>query len=404
MKKKKQEVYELEDIKNPKRRLRAVILLIVLAVGFFTYGIISFLNRQSGWEQIYTNENTPISGEFNLQYNLGKNANADFRNVTLVYTDTIKKAYGIFGLEESKEYKNIFYLNQNPNKEIEIEPELYEVFEKFERNGNRSYLMAPIYFEYDKLFMCSEDYETTELNPFNNTDLQEYFSEVLSFVHDQNHIDLQLLGNDRVKLIVSDEYMKFAEENGIENFVDFYWYRNALIIDMIADELKANGLTRGYITSNDGFAIRLDDSGDVFSTYVYDREGNVIRDVATMEYDKPLSMVSYHSYTLSDSQTDRYYQYSNGNTVSGYADYNDGLSRCAVNDLVVYSYKGSCLDIVLKSVGSYIARELSQDSIDSLKDSGIYSVYTVNREIYHNDNGIKLKDLFDREGIKYVLH
>lgn len=404
MKKKKEEIYELKNIENPKKRLRIVILLLLLAVGFFSYGIISFLSRQSGWEQIYTNENTPVSGEFNLQYNLGKNANADFRRVTLVYTDAMKKAYGVFGMEESQVYKNVFYINQNPNREIEIEPELYNVFEQFAQHDNRSYLLAPIYSEYDKLFMCSEDYETVELNPFNNTELQKYFSEVLNFVHDSNHVELQLKGNNRVELFISDEYLKFAEANGIEKYIDFYWYRNAIITDLVAAELRNNGLTKGYITSNDGYAVRLDDSGDVFSTYVYDREGNVIRDVATMDYDKPLSMVSYHSYSLNDSLTDYYYQYSNGNTVNGYVDYNDGLSRSALNDLVVYSYDSSCLDIVLNSAECYITDIFLSDVTDRLKDSGIYSVYTINREIYHNDSRVKLKDLFDKNGIKYTLH
>lgn len=404
MKKKKEEIYEVKNIANPKRRLRIVILLLVLAVGFFSYGIISFMSRQSGWEQIYTNENTPISGEFNLQYNLGKNANADFRQVTLVYTDVLKKAYGIFGMEESRIYKNVFYINHNLNKEIEIEPELYHVFERFEKHDNRSYLLAPIYSEYTKLFLCSEDYETVELNPFNNTELKTYFSEILSYVHDSNHVSLHLKGNNRIELVVSDEYLRFAEENGIESFVDFYWYRNAIITDMVVNELRSNGLTKGYITSNDGYAVRLDDSGDVFSTYIYDREDNVIRDVATMDYDKPLSMVSYHSYSLNDSLSDYYYQYSNGNTVSGYVDYEDGLSKGVLNDLVVYSYNSSCLDIVLDSVDCYVANELSAQTIEGLKNVGIYSVFTVNREIYHNDSTVKLKDLFDKNGIKYTLH
>ena len=403
-KKKQQEIIEVKEIKNPKRRLRLVIILMVIAAGFFAYGTISYLNRETGWEDINTNENTPLSQNIHLRYYLGRNANADYRNVTLTYTDTMKKASAIFLLDESKEYRNLYLLNHNVNKEVEIEPELYEVFEKFEKAGNRSYLLAPVYREYDKLFMCREDYEAKSFDPQYNENVRYYINDLITFINNPDHISLELKGNNKVILHVSNEYLNYAKDNDVVNFVDFYWYRNAIVADMVADALREKGYTNGYIATSDGYAIRMDGVNETLSTFIYDvDENNDVRDVATFSYDRPLTIVSFHNYTFNDAEGDYYYRYRDETWASGYIDPADGVNKTALNDLLLYSSTDGCLDILLKAADIYVSENFDTGRVKALVSDDIYSIYTIDRKIHATDKNAQITELFDKDGITYSL-
>ena len=60
---------------------------------------------------------------------------------------------------------------------------------------------------------------------------------------------VELLGEGRIRLFVSREYLEFARREGVECFIDFEWMRNAFIIDYLARELAAQGYTSGVLLS-----------------------------------------------------------------------------------------------------------------------------------------------------------
>lgn len=56
-----------------------------------------------------------------------------------------------------------------------------------------------------------------------------------------------------MRLEVSEEYQNWMAENGYETYLDFYWMKNAFIVDYLADLMIENGYIRGAISSYDGF-------------------------------------------------------------------------------------------------------------------------------------------------------
>ncbi|MCD8014832.1 MAG: hypothetical protein LUG99_16995 [Lachnospiraceae bacterium] len=54
-------------------------------------------------------------------------------------------------------------------------------------------------------------------------------------------------------LFVSDDHLAYAEETGFLSYIDFFWMKNAFIIDYLTDTLIEKGYTQGASSSYDGF-------------------------------------------------------------------------------------------------------------------------------------------------------
>ena len=54
--------------------------------------------------------------------------------------------------------KNLYYINQHPNEEIEVEEVLYQAFSLLEKYGNRAIYLAPVYIQYKNLFWLQGRY------------------------------------------------------------------------------------------------------------------------------------------------------------------------------------------------------------------------------------------------------
>ena len=98
-----------------------------------------------------------------------------------------------------------------------------------------------------------------------------------------------------------------------------------------------------------------------------------------------------------------YYVYEDGTVVSPYLSYEDGLNRCAVQNLVSAAPKGSCAEIALSVYKYYSADSLDTAGINSLKDKGIKSAWIDGVTVYYNDDSMKPKEIFSSEEIEFEL-
>ena len=109
------------------------------------------------------------------------------------------------------------------------------------------------------------------------------FDDISAFAQDKHAVQIELLGENRIKLFVSEEYLAYASEEGISDFIDFYWMANAFIVDYIADTMRANGFVRGSVSSYDGFVRNLDDlSGSEYAFNIFNRVGNTVHQAGVM--------------------------------------------------------------------------------------------------------------------------
>lgn len=413
--------------KGTRLRLVLVIVLVLVAVAAFVYGVVSMLGAEDGWTTIEAESSADINcgSEFVFQYRLGAgglSATAEKKAVTALYTEAVVKAYRLFnndaegsaadggsgaddvdaagggnavnGDSEILEH-NVRYLNSHPNEEIQVDGVLYRAFALCEEYGNRNLYLAPVYEQYDSLFYCAEDWETESFDPLQNAELAADFKELAAYARDAEKVRVELLGNNTVRLYVSEDYLQYARQEFITGFIDFYWMKNAFIADYVAELMIENGFTNGCLSSYDGFRRNLDDSETEYSLGMYDRVGNTVYPAAVMRYSGRRSVVCLRDFGMNSLDFQHYYELENGQIRTAYLDVADGLCRAAAASLLCYSDSQGCAELLLQMIPVYIADTFRVEKLPE------YSVYCADEVIYHDDPQLVLTDLYADEMVQY---
>lgn len=389
--------------KNRKPKLVLIVVLLALGVTLIATAITQILVTPPGWETIKVDGNADEScaGDFVFLYLLGDGeqaSNLEQRDVTRVYSEAAKEAFQIFHEERLFDgVQNVAYLNQHPNEEVEIPAVLYDAFVLLEKHENRGLYLAPIYREYVGMFLSGQDWYAKEYDPNQSEEQNTYFAEVLAFTTDENAVKLELLGNNRVKLSVSEAYLQYAASKEITGFIDFYWMKNAFIVDYLAQKLTDAGYTKGTISSFDGFSRNLDVSDRSYQLNIFDRDGKAIYQAGVLNYSGALAMVSLRNYPMNDLAVQLYYQWEDGSYTSCHIDPADGRNKTAINDLTGYSRKLSCSEILMQLYPVYVAEELNMDAL-----SGVDTVYCKDQTIYTSDPAAVITGLYQKDGIQYT--
>ena len=397
---------ELSEKNFKPRVILAVILLIVglIAIG---YALSGWLNEEAGWVTVEVNSSEPnCKDDFVFTYYVGAgeaSATNEKKQISALYSEASVKAYKLFDRYESYEgMANIHYLNTHVNQTVEVDSVLYKAFELFRENGSRYLYLGAIHSEYSNLFFGYEDSPISEdMDPYTNSEIEEYFGKLTEYAEDSEHINLELLGDNRVMLKVSEEYLAFAEENGIEVFIDFFRMKNAFVVDYFADVMMANGFTYGSISSFDGYARNLDNRGNTYALNFFDLYEKELFIAGKMIYSRSASLVSLRSYPMGELDSYWFYESAiSGKIIPPYVDY-DGLYRSAVNNLTSYSTELGCAEMIVKLMPVFIDEYLDTESLNALCDSGISSIWGKNGVIYYNDETLKFEELYEGGGIKY---
>ncbi len=396
---------ELKD-EHTTRRLVLTFIFLGIGVGFLVYAFMAFLSPDNGWTEISANaesDEISCSEDFVFLYELGASSDmsssAENKLIRNLYTQTAIEAYKIFDVDHTyTDVNNICLINQNPNELIRIDPFLYESLKLVQESGDRQLFLGPAYEYSDNIFYCEDDSQTVDFDPRVSSDAAEYYADIEAFAEDPDSISLEFFDNYEVRLVVSDEYRAFAEENGIDNYIDFYWMKNAFIVDYFADTFISYGYTHGSFSSYDGFIRNMDDRGESFSFGIYHREGNDVYEPAIYTYTGENSIVFLRNYMMSDQDTSHYYEMRDGEILTAYLDY-DGYCRSSINELVAYSDDLSCARVVLSVSPLYIADEFDVNRIDELAKEGIYSIYTEDGSIVCSEPGLTE---VNEDGIVYL--
>ncbi len=463
--------------KHVGRRAIAAAVFLLIGVGAFAYFIVGLVRGEPGWTEITAlSSKVNCSGDFIFLYELGTeggSAQSEKQSVTAVYTAAAEKAYWMFenvraagdvaeddeentvsadkttadgkaaagytneihgcAVAEAANGKNalpaagsVRFLNDHPNEEVTIDAPLYEAFAKLDAAGGRWLYLPAVYQTYNNLFASEADPIAAEFDPRMNEEVAAYFKEVLAYANDPDEVELELLGDHRVRLSVSDEYLAFAAENGIDSFIDLYWMKNAFIADYLAESLSEAGFTHGSISSYDGFVRNLDGREVNYSFNIYDRvvtgqQAAQILPLAVLQYRGPVSLVYLRDYAMNSLDRQYYYQTAGGEMRTAYIDPQDGLCRNSVSSLVSYSYDDSvgCADILLSMIPVYIADEFDAGAVEALAGErggadgvsaasaaedadgaaapagAVYSIYRLGNEIHANDPAAEFTEIYE---------
>ena len=379
---------ELTD-KNIKLRLAAAVLFLIIGASAIAYGISSFLTGEAGWREIEVNSSAGVTcGEdfvFLYEVDDQESIRTQVRLVTTLYSDAAKTAYEIFNADvEVDGTANLWYINHHPNEEILVDEALYNALFQAVEDGGRWIYLGPAYSIYDNLFYMASSDGAVDFDPHLNSVIGELFQEICRFAGDPEAVSLEFMGENTIKLKVSEEYLDFTAEEELESFIDFYWLKNAFIVDYMADRLLAEGCTRGVISSYDGFVRCLDDRGTTFNYQFYHREGAAAVPSAVVEYIGPQSFVTFKSYPLNGRDYHHYLIFSDGSVRTPYLSPQDGLDQCSIEELTAYSSYAGCAEVALRAAPIYIADQFDVSALMSLKEASIYTIYWKEGEIQNN--------------------
>ncbi|MCM1214806.1 MAG: hypothetical protein NC331_16840 [Lachnospiraceae bacterium] len=387
------------ELSTEHKRLRLVLAAVFLVVGalLIAYSVANLSSKDVGWSEIKADSSElNCGGDFVFLYCLGEgdiSATAEYKALTACYSDAAEYAFRIFTNDVAYEnVHNMYDISRHPNEEMEIDEVLYRAFSLIRESGDRSLYLAPVYEQYNGLFHCTEEYQAAEYDPYENQDVADYYAAVAGFANDAGMIDLELLGENRIRLRVAEEYLAFAAENEIESFIDFYWMKNAFIIDYLAEEMLAAGYFRGCISSVDGFTRNLDGSGELYAYTFYDRVDATVYPAANVQYSGPSGIVYLHDYPLDGAQQ-YYYVYSSGEIRTPYLDARDGFCKSACSGLACYGREAGCSAILLRIIPVYIADTFEKETLEKMAGEGIFSIYSENGRVCYNDAGLTVTEL-----------
>ena len=384
---------ELSEKNTTLRWIAVIALLIIGAVGITT-GIMSLLNKETGWQRVQVvPQERSCSENFILQYNFsgsGAEATAVNSKLQAAYGDACVKAYQVFTPDEAiSGMQNLYYVNHNPNKTIAVDPLLYAAFEKMD--GTPWLYLGPAYAHYNNVILNADEAVVDDLDPEVSDEANAYVGKIAAFAGDREAVSLELLGNNQVILRVSKDYLAFAAEEEIENFIDFGYLTNAFIIDYLAETLIAEDLTEGYIVSADGYTRNLD-SAHTFSFNIFDRVENLVFPAAVMDYQGPISMVFLKDYPTANSDVN--YRGREDRFLHLFVDPVDGICRTSMENLVSYSYDMDCADVALAMLPSFVGSNFSVPE-------GVFSVWCEEDLICYNDETVSFSQVLESEEMSY---
>lgn len=397
------------ELVRTDNKFRWILIAVLLAAGVtaIAVGLFSLVNTQPGWVTVEAAaEDISCSGDFVLQYDFsesGGSATAENKKLTDLYSQAAVNAFSIFTADVEREgVQNVYYLNRHPNEEITVDDALYRALELLESKDSRMLYLAPVYVEYDRVFQSDSDPWAEALDPMRNEEAMAYVQQIVTFTGDPDHIDLTLLGENRVKLFVSDEYLTFAEEYEIDSFVEFGWMKNAFIIDYLAEVLSEAGFTKGNLTSFDGFTRNLDSRKLDYSYSLFDRQVSGIYLPGVLEYNGPKSIVYLRNYPMDQLDQWRYYAYADGGITSCFIDPLDGRNKSSRANLVSYSAEKGCAEILLEMLPVFLSEEFSQEQVSGLSDEGIYCVWFEESVLHYNEEAARITLKADSSGNLYT--
>ena len=384
----------------------AVAVCLIVAVASIGYALNELLTVNAGWQEIeHISSGITCAGDFVVSFDFGEGgaeATGTYRRIVKLYSDTAEKAYWMFTKDLAHEsIVGMYAINHAPNTVLTVDPVLYNAFAQVQAADDRSIYLAPLYAEHDSMLASDSDVFAAMRDPAKDMEAAEFAARVAMYANDPQHINVELLGNNQLKLHVSDEYLNWAEANAFDALVDFHWMKNAFIIDYFADELTRNGFTNGVISSVDGFVRNLG-AQDAMMFNVYDRMDDTSYLAAVMQYHGEQSIVSLRAFPVNQSDVqERYYVYDDGSVAVPHMNAQTGLRAQTFTTLIGYGQDAGCAEVLLKLLPIYTMEIPGAEDACRLVQEGVELVWCEDWTVYHTEAALNLTNLYQDEQVTY---
>lgn len=397
--------FELSE-KNAKLRWILVVVLLAVASVALVSCLTTALGTEAGWQSVEVISSELHCGDdFVLRYDFGAagmSATAENKQLTQLYSTAVERAYVLFrGVDPDEAVGNLSHINANINTVVTVDPALYAAFSQVQQQGSRLLYLGPVYAEYGRIFRSMTQDEAITYDPVQNPEQLEHLQSIAAYAADPEMVELELLGQNQVRLTVAAEYASFAKANELEAFVDFGWLTNAFVADYLAAALEENGFTNGYLSSFDGFTRNLDTRGSSYSLNIFDRYEDSIYLPAVMQYQSPAAIVYLRNYPMSEKDAVLYYSFPDSHIVTPYVRLEDARYETATDNLVSWSKSDGCGQVALQIAEVFLQKELDANALNGLVSDGIYSIWFQDTTLYCNDPALTLQ-IQQTEGVSYT--
>lgn len=396
---------EVSD-RHVKLRLIAAAIFLVISVVSLGYAVNILTGTDSGWQFISASgDGAEYASLFALSYELGaldRSARSENREIKRIYSEaclTAGRAFDTYAVSSG----NIRALNDSPNEVVELDAVLYEALELLEQYGDRTVYLGPAFRLYENVFSCTEDWQLQDFDPTGNEELGKLFGQIAAFARDPDSVRVELLGDNRARLCMSEEYLAFLEYEELSAALDFGWMKNSFIIDYIADSLISAGYTRGSVSSYDGFARNMDgSSGTMYSLNIFDCVDGASVVAARLDYRGAMTFVSYRDFPVNAMDFQRIYVTANGERKTMYLSLEDGLPCAGADSLTVYSDTLGCAESMLLSSPIFRQVKVSEGDLAQLVEHGVQSVMAGERSLFVTGDVDMFKGIYDGYEIEYM--
>ena len=402
------------EVSNDNKKLRLIFLIafIVLAAVAFAVGVSQIGAKKPGWTEVEPSGiPESVFNEYTLYYKLGesdKSATAEYKEVARVYSNALATAYAAFdSTEEHEAGGNLATLSAHPNERVSVMPELYGALELIKKSAedNNCIFLGPVHDVFQQLFLCTDDISALHYDPMLNDDFGNFCKDVEQYSMDREAVDIVLLGDNTVMLRVSDEYLSFADENGIREYLGLGWMKNAFIVDSVSDALIEEGFLNGVISSYDGFSRSLGTGDELNCVLFSGNKDKTVSQVAELTYNgnTKRATASIRPLPVFSIDRNRFYVYENGTVRTPYVISPVLLGRAGHETMFVTAYKdgSSCARLALDlytTIFTYNYTELTNEPFESFLMSNLNGLdhpeyICVTDSVYYTDENADIRML-----------
>ena len=264
------------------------IILFVVALGAgitaIVFGILGAKqnNKETGYKIVPLKEveEIPLYGyDFDFVYYVDGTTLENQNRIDAIsaeYSNQLAYFYSSFDEANVYEhYPSIGKVNKSNNEEVTLSEftynALYDAYQKTINGVNYSIFAEPIYTYWYSIFNKLTMEEVEAADPLNNETTLSVLTALSTYIKDRNHVDLKFLGENKVKLEMSEEYKTYLSDYGLNDCViGLNNLKTAYIAKNIVSYLRQYNYTGGYLHSRDGMIFQLDLNHATFRYNYYD--------------------------------------------------------------------------------------------------------------------------------------
>lgn len=305
--------------KERKNVIRLILFLLAagIAVFAFAHGILQLGHKEPGYYDVgLTAEGNAVlygSGAHLLIYAEGSSSEIrlGLTQAQKGFTAALQRAWQLLDSRQTYEgVVNLASVNQSPGEAVRVGEVLYgilaDALERTRRNEGYSLFSGILHEEWSDLRYLEEP---ASYDPVNSPQEAALLADMARLINAPGSLDVELIAPDSVRLVLSSECQAFVERQEIDAPpLDLNVLRDAYLLELTAAALKEQGITAGYLYTESGYSLWLEQSGEMRYDLYGEQDGQA-ETVAALSVSAPAAYCQFTAFSVATEPEKRYGYY-----------------------------------------------------------------------------------------------